>query len=166
MKDLMQYVNECKLELDSLGIKYGNVANWTVNTRAKKRLGSCKKVGLTSFEISISKSLLEDVANTQILKNTIIHELLHTVKGCFSHKGKWKLLAQTVNENLPDYCIKRTVDFNETEFEQSIKEPVFRYVLRCKKCGCEIKRQRLSKAVKNYEKYRCGKCGGKLEKLC
>ena len=162
MKDLLQHVNECKSELDALGIKYGKVVNWTVNTRAKKRLGACKKIGFRLFEISISGFLLEDNADTVILKNTIVHELLHTVKGCFSHKDKWKQLAQFVNSSLPYYNIKRTTDLNGLGLD-SIKEPNFKYVLRCKKCGCEIKRQRQSKAVKNYKYYRCGKCGGELE---
>lgn len=39
MKDLTSLVDICKADLDSLGIKYGKVSNWTVNTRAKRRLG-------------------------------------------------------------------------------------------------------------------------------
>jgi len=165
MKDLLKYVDECKLELKSIGIKYGNVKDFTVNTRAKSRLGSCKKIGFNTFEISISKFLLEDNIDTQVLKNTIVHELLHTVKGCFSHKHKWKLLAQTVNEKLPEYTITRTTDFKKIGIENQLKEPVFKYILKCENCGLEIKRQRLSKAVQNYEKYRCVKCGGKLKRI-
>ena len=165
MKDLLNYVEECKSQLNLLGIKYGKVQSFSVNTRAKSRLGSCKKIGFGSFEISISKFLLEDEADPQVLKNTIVHELLHTVTGCFSHKGKWKLLSQIVNENLPDYCVKRTTDFEDIGVEKPVKEPVFRYILKCEKCGLEIRRQRLSKAVKNYKKYRCAKCGGKLKRI-
>ena len=39
MKDLMSLVPICKADLDSLGIKYGRVSDWTINTRAKCRLG-------------------------------------------------------------------------------------------------------------------------------
>ena len=38
MKDLKSLVEICKTDLDSLGIKYGRVSNWTVSTRAKKRM--------------------------------------------------------------------------------------------------------------------------------
>lgn len=43
MKDLMSLVAICKADLDSLGIKYGRVSNWSINTRAKCRLGQCRK---------------------------------------------------------------------------------------------------------------------------
>lgn len=165
IKDLNIYINECKAILEGLGIKYGNVKSFTISTRAKSRLGACKKTGLNSFEISISKFILEDNVDTQVLKNTIMHELLHTVKGCFTHKGKWKLLSQIINETYPEYNIKRTINLKEVGVEINGKEPTFRYVLKCEKCGCEIKRQKLSKAVINYKNYRCGKCGGKLNRI-
>lgn len=88
MKDLMKFVAICKADLDSLGIKYGRVSNWTVNTRAKSRLGQCRKIGEGLFDINISDALLKEDVDNQITLNTIIHELLHTVPGCFTHKGK------------------------------------------------------------------------------
>lgn len=36
MKDLMSLVAICTVDLDSLGIKYGKVSNWTVNTPVQK----------------------------------------------------------------------------------------------------------------------------------
>lgn len=165
MKDLTKLVEECKAELDSIGIKYGKVREWTVNTRAKHRWGQCKKVGFGLFDISISHSLLNDDADVQSAKNTIVHELLHTVPGCFGHKGKWKMLSEYVNLKLPQYTIKRVTSFEEKGLEREIKEPIYRYMLRCKKCGQEIKRQKKSKVILQYKKYRCAKCGGKLERV-
>ena len=40
MKDLKKLANECMAELDEIGIQYGNVISWEVNTRAKKPLGT------------------------------------------------------------------------------------------------------------------------------
>ena len=37
MKDLMKLAKECMSELDAIGVKYGNVVEWKVNTRAKSR---------------------------------------------------------------------------------------------------------------------------------
>ena len=60
MKDLMNLVAICKEDLDSLGIKYVRVSNWTINTRPKCRLGQCRKIAGNLFDISISAMLLAD----------------------------------------------------------------------------------------------------------
>ena len=57
MKDLMALVAICKADLDILGIKYGSVRNWTVNTRAKCRLGQCRKIAGDLFDIKVMFSL-------------------------------------------------------------------------------------------------------------
>ena len=44
MKDLNKLYCECIKELDSIGVKYGNIVSVVVNTRAKKRWGQCKIV--------------------------------------------------------------------------------------------------------------------------
>lgn len=165
MRDLHFFINECEKDLEKLGIKHGRVREFSVNTRAKCRWGQCKKVGFGLYDVSISAVLLDETTDAQNLKNTIVHELLHTVSGCFNHTGKWKLLAETVNRKLPQYNIKRTTSYEEIGITDNRKEPVCRYILKCKNCGAEISRQRLSKAVKNYRKYRCAKCGGKLERI-
>ena len=108
MKDLKTLAAECEAELRSLNIQPGEINSWIVNTRAKNRWGQCKRYLPGLFNISISARLLQDSVSDQAAKNTIMHELLHTVKGCYGHKGKWKVLAMTVNRLLPQYTIKRT----------------------------------------------------------
>lgn len=165
MKNLMSLVEICKSELDSLGIKYGNICSWSVNTRAKRRLGQCKKVGRDLFEINISATLLRDDIEDRLALNTIMHELLHTVKGCFNHTGKWKEYAEYINKNLNGYNIKRVAKPCEMGGVLETKAPIYKYVLRCTKCGQEIKRQKQSTVISNYKRYRCSKCGGKLERI-
>ena len=165
MKDLMSLVAVCKADLDSLRIPYGKVSNWTVNTRAKCRLGQCRQITAGLFDINISEALLKDDVDDQITLNTIMHELLHTVPGCFTHKGKWRVYAEFVNKRLPHYNIKRVAKESETGIIVGRKAPVYRYILRCTKCGQEIKRQKESKVITNYKRYRCGKCGGRLERI-
>ena len=165
MKNLSELVKECKRDLDLLGIKYSKNISWSVNTRAKCRWGLCKKIGINAYEISVASSLLKDEIDEQMAKDTIVHELLHTVSGCMGHKGKWKLLADYVNRNLPQYNIKRATNFEEKGFVLESKPTEYRYLLRCKNCGAEIGRQRESKAVINYKNYRCSKCRGELERL-
>ena len=164
MKDLMSLVDICKADLDSLGIKYGRVGNWTVNTRAKCRLGQCRVVDGDLFDINISEAVLKDDIDNQIALDVIMHELLHTVKGCFNHGAKWKKYAEYIKWKLPQYNIRRVATKGDAALIIERKEPVYKFILRCTKCGQEIKRQKETKVVINYKRYRCGKCGGKLER--
>ena len=161
----MILVEICKADLDSLGIKYGRVSNWTVNTRAKCRLGQCRKISTGLFDINISEALLKEDVDDQITLNTIMHELLHTVPGCFTHKGKWKLYADYVNKKLPQYTIKRVSKESEVNITIDRKQPVYKYILLCTKCGQKVKRQKETKVITNYKRYRCGNCGGRLERI-
>lgn len=164
MKDLMKLVVECQRDLTSLNIRTGKVRNWTVNTRAKARWGYCAKVAKGLFDIQIAAALLQDEVDDQAVKDTIVHELLHTIPGCFKHTGKWKQYANTINHLLPQYEIKRGSSYEEKGLEDTRPEPKYRYVLKCLQCGAEIKRQKKSAAVEHPEHYRC-QCGGRLTRI-
>lgn len=163
MKDLKKLTMECRSELESIGIKCGTVRNITVNTRAKKRWGCCTTVSKGVFDISISEKLLQDDVDDKAAKDTIIHELLHTVKGCKGHKGKWVMLAKTVNERL-GYDIKRTTSGKEKGIEEEAPPMKIKYILICENCGAEIRRQKASSVVMHPERYRCAKCRGRLKR--
>lgn len=113
MKNFEQLIKECEADLESIGIKIGNVVKYSINTRAKSRWGQCKQVGENRFEINISQRLLSDDVSDRAAKDTILHEMLHTVEGCMGHKGRWKELAQKVNAQLPQYKIKRVTSAAE-----------------------------------------------------
>ena len=162
MKDYIHLAEETKKDLESIGIKFGNVSQITLNERAKKRWGQCKKVSFNAFQINISSRLLEDDINDQSVKNVIAHELLHTVPGCFAHKGKWKLLAELVNSSLPNYKIKTTDSPESLGITSYEKSKEIKYTVVCTKCGMKIGRTRKSKLITNPERYRCAKCKGKL----
>lgn len=164
MKDLLKLAAECKTELGSIGIRCGTVRNWSVNTRAKKQWGSCKTVSPGVFDISIAAALLDDQMDDRAAKDTIMHELLHTVPGCSGHRGKWRVLAETVNERL-GYQIKRTASPAEKGVPEVKKTPNARYILRCSGCGAAFCRERMSSAVKHPGRYRCGLCGGRLKRV-
>jgi len=164
MKDLMKLVGESQRDLASLNIRTGNVRNWSVNTRAKARWGYCVKVSKGLFDIQIAAALLQDDVDDQAVKDTIVHELLHTIPGCFKHTGKWKQYANTINRLLPQYKIKRGSSYEEKGLEYLRPKPQCRYILKCLRCGSEIGRQRMSAAVEHPEHYRC-KCGGRLTRI-
>jgi len=160
MKNLENLSLEVKRDFDALGIKYGNVVKWSVNNRAKKRWGQCKRVGINTFEIDISALVLQDDIDNQIPKNVIAHELLHTVNGCFAHRGKWKLLAEGINKKLPNYNIK-----TRDTFEEIIKPIIAstpKYIIHCKSCDFTATRYKRSKVIDYPYRYRCPRCRGKL----
>lgn len=164
MKDLYKLAAQCQAELSAVGIPYGRVSRWTVNTRARTRWGMCKKLPNGTFEIEIAAALLQDSVSDPAAKSTIIHELLHTVPGCTDHTGKWKVLAETVNRRLPMYQIKRTTSAQEKGLQTVRETPVYRYLLKCSGCGKEIRRQKKSAVIEYPERYRCT-CGGKLIRI-
>ena len=160
MKDLKKLVAECENDLLSIGIQPGTVNRWIINERFKCRWGQCKTVSPGLYDISIAEQLLHDEVDDQAAKDTILHELLHSVKGCRGHKGLWKELANKVNCMLPQYNIKRT---NSSEEKGIVRTS--RYKLRCVKCGKEYHRERKCKLILHPEKYRCGICNSPLERV-
>lgn len=166
MKNFMAIVEECMCELEMLGIEYGKIKNWEINTRAKNRWGLCKHNPDGTHTISISSRLLADNVADDGAKNTIIHELLHTVKGTKGHGAEWKRLAEIVNSAY-GYNIKRCSTSAEKGVEpiEETRPQAIKHRFVCKECGKVYNRMRESKFTKNWERYRCGVCGGKFDKV-
>ena len=161
MKDLQKFVAECEADLKSIGIKQGVVKEWVINTRATSWSGRCKRLEDGTFQISIVEELLSDEVSDQRLKNTIMHELLHTVEGSMKHTGRWYLNAQSVNKRLPQYKIQRLSDPPESRKDS----PKFKYAVKCKVCGRVYYRTKMSNLIKTPERYRCGVCHGELKRI-
>ncbi len=161
MKNLLELAAVCEEALRSIGIQPAAKIRWVVNTRATSRWGHCRQLDPDCYEISISSRLLQDDVDTQAVKDTIMHELLHTVKGTKGHTGLWLQLATQVNQRLPGYSIKRTTSYEE----KGIQPAEARYILRCSHCGVLFRRQRMSDLVRTPQKYRCGACGHPLKRI-
>lgn len=146
-------------ELKELGVPVSNrlLPGVKVNTRAKRRLGCCFYQS-GKYWIEVSQSLLD---NEEVLRQTLVHELLHTCPKCRDHGPQWKAYARLVNERM-GYRIERTVK-TEAPVGPLRREEV-KYILECQSCGAQIKRMRMSKAVKSPWRYRCP-CGGKLKRV-
>lgn len=163
MRDLLYYTSVCMHELEAIGIEYGAIIEVKENTRAKSRWGQCKRIP-GGYSININKILLDERNSEQGLKETIIHELLHSCKGCMNHGTSWKSLAEKVNRAY-GYNIKRcssSEDKGVYEETKHIKTRLVNYIIKCDKCGHTYTRTRMSKAVRHPERYRCGCCGGNL----
>jgi len=178
---------ECVDELNKIGIDilnekiYGKI-DISISKRNNKRYGCCKqekpdknyktvtKIGrrkiiryekFNKHNIEISKWVLE--LEDSIIKNTIMHELIHCIPYCNNHGTEFKKYANLINENY-NYDVSRVGD-KKKDFEKSnieYKETQnYNYKIICKGCKQEFYRQRLNR---NFtRKYRCGKCGSTFE---
>lgn len=169
---LMQLVNEAKLELDNINIVYADAIVWKINSKAQ-RWGRCKgelvgnsKLGRINYmyTIEISEKLLKENVSDKSVKETIIHELLHTVKGTKGHTGLWKVLAEKVNHAY-GYNIKRVSSYEEKGIDAPSNSKLPKHKFVCAGCGQEILRYKESKFTQNYLEYRCGKCNSIFEKV-
>lgn len=164
MRDLQKIAKECMKELDVLGIEYGNIVSFKINTRFKSTWGQCKLLPNKKYEIDISQQLLNDTIPIKSLKSTIMHEILHTCKNCYNHGQVWKRYAERVSKAY-GYNIKRCTSSEEKGVKEikSVKKIIHQFV--CNGCGQVVDRERESRFTKNYTEYRCGMCGSDFKKI-
>ena len=136
-----------ELEEIGLGKMIPKNLNFTINYRAKKRLGQCCK----KQDINISSWLLE-IGDDHDIKNTIIHEILHTFKDTIGHKAKWQYYANYVN-NRTDYHITRLANvdgiYARANKTRPRREVSYKYEITCEKCGKVFYRQKMTKRIFN-----------------
>ncbi len=180
--------NECISELKSINIDIENesvVGKIDIDfaKRKSKRYGCCKqeepdrhcfhyvKRGFRKYKvydrfkvhhIEISKWVMD--LDDSIIKNTIMHEIIHCLPECNNHGEVFKKYANYINTNL-DYNISRVgnkkQDYEKSNVDYEEERPEYKYQIICQGCGQTFYRQRLQR---NFtRKYRCGKCNGKFE---
>ena len=100
MKNLEIILQECLHECDDVGIKYGNIEKIYINKRLRSTWGICRKKvinGKEIFLIEINPRLLKEESSLSSIKDTVMHEVLHTVNGCHNHSKNWKNYACLIN---------------------------------------------------------------------
>ena len=174
-RKLQTVFTECIDEMNAIEIPFGRITEVTVNYRAKNRWGQCcRKFDVYGFvyTININCDLCHPEASERGLKETIIHEILHTCPDCMCHTGEWKRFADLVNDCY-GYNVKRA---NTSEdkgmdafYEQHAElakrhKPMYKYTIRCKNCGKIVgKKQKACKITRYPQCYRCASCYGNLE---
>ena len=163
MKDLNKLFNEVLEDFDALGIEYGKIVEVVPNSRAQSRWGQCRKRP-NGYYININVALLADNIGDQGAKETIAHEICHTIKGCMNHGDKWKHYAQLLS--VFGYNIKRTNSAEDKGISAEVHSASknYKYEVRCEKCGSTSYYQKKGTVVntlmtQKYHGYRCGKCG-------
>lgn len=163
MKNFEMLQKVCIDEVLGAGIEPGNIVSWVINHRAKTRWGMCTKNPDGTCIIQIAARLIEDERiPEQACKETMIHEILHTCKGCKGHTGLWLVYANIMNKKY-GYNIKRTTSGEEKGVENytASKRLDYKYCFVCENCGQIIKRKKQCEFTKYYRNYTCGICGRK-----
>src|SRR5574344_373773 len=183
---LISLYNECVYNLKAIGIDildesvFGKI-DIKIAGRNCKRYGCCKqenpdkrnyvkkiynnrkyiiyeKYNIHHIEISKWVLNLEDA----VIKNTIMHELIHCIPKCNNHGKEFKYYASYINNKL-GYNISRLgnkkEDFKKSNIEYD-ENNEFNYKVTCKNCGQTFLRKRIAKNFLN--KYRCGICNSKF----
>lgn len=107
-------------------------------------------------EIGLGDKLKRGVTytiNYKDIKNTIIHEILHTFDDAVGHKARWKYYARYVN-NRTDYHITTTTDIDNIYKRVNEKRPLEKYEITCLGCGAVYYKSRLQRTTLNG--YKCG----------
>ncbi|MBR3600233.1 MAG: SprT-like domain-containing protein [Lachnospiraceae bacterium] len=165
MQNLNELVSIAVADMEDLGYTINKNNSYVVNYRAKNRWGLCKHNPDGTCTIEISHRLLNEGVSRDAIMNTLMHELIHTLPGCNNHGVNFKRVAQVINDAY-GLNIKRATSAEEKGIEVPIAPaPVYKYKFRCRACGQIISRTRESKFTKNYDRYSCGYCGGRFEKI-
>lgn len=98
--------------------------------------------------------LLDD----DMILNTLIHELLHTLPNCQNHGPQWKAYGKKIHK-MTGIEISRL-----GELPIPASQLNYKYVIKCTNCGKEYGFARMSKVLNNLAYHNCG-CGGNLERI-
>lgn len=166
-KDRLFYlVSICEKEIKDIGIEIENQITYKIGN-AKSRYGRCTNKNI----IEISKWVFE--LNEKDIKNTIVHELLHTIKGTNGHCRKWKYYAMLMN-NKYNYDISRVGnsnnDFKKVNKSEQDKVEImgYRYKKTCNTCGnIHYWHRATQRKIQAYKQGNCScvKCKNKSFKI-
>lgn len=138
MKNLSGLLLDACLDLQAIDIEIGVIQKIRSSSRMTSTWGFCKRVN-GGYEIVISDVLLQDDVSDEATMNTLVHELLHTCKGCMNHGPKWKALAEKVNSFYPGYNIKRCTSASEKGIAaDKIGGASYKYEIVCNHCGASL----------------------------
>ncbi len=140
--------------------KVSKVVGW-LNRNNRKTLGRCTYQNCR-YSISLNPNLLSFTDDGEkIIRETIAHELCHTLPGCMNHGKEFHKKADSIYR-LMGYHIDTKADVDSSAYFQKYL-PQTDYMLICDKCGNQVPVARLSDPVKNPTNYNCAKCGGNID---
>lgn len=114
------------------------------------------------FNLKVSNIFNDITDNNEAhdkLISTMLHELVHTIPGCWNHKNKFKAYASIINAHWPKYYVGRA-----TTAKSLIEKPrEFKYIITCKHCGRKnfyLRKPQIYDFCKfNHTPFICNICG-------
>ena len=93
--------------------------------------------------------------NTKGIKETIIHELIHTIVGCQDHRSNFKWYCERIYDCLGYSCWSGQHD--DVQSQDYLAN--FKHFLICENCHQIVKKgNKLTRPFKEYNHYHCAKC--------
>lgn len=120
----------------------------------------------SSFGLRVSR-LFENHTNEEDgmhrLKESLIHELVHTLPGAFNHGIYFKEYGRMFHSYYPDYTVER-VSRGGSSYTPPVRKRNYKYKITCNTCGAVSRYQRLCNTVKycsnKYSICYCSRCNG------
>jgi hypothetical protein len=162
IEELQRLFKICLKEVKAAGIKPGKiVGDVLVNKRYSRRWGTTttRRQGKPDCNhvISVSPHLL--LTDEKSIKNTLVHEILHTCDGCQNHGELWQHYAAIMNRKY-GYKIQTKTSNEE---KGMVIPPNAKYCFRCKKCNKLVFHYKHCNMVDNPDFYVHRNCGGTFE---
>ena len=160
------YADYFKFKKDCITIDWGH----TTGTR----LGACKYHNITyTFDYWGRRTSIKDIGSFSIIiydhknrdikgiKETIIHELIHTLKNCQNHKSEFKWHCEIIQRYLGYSCWSGSHD-DVKQVDYKLNN--YKHFLICSKCN-KILRQsnRMTIKYRKPQNYSCRACGTTCE---
>lgn len=154
-EDFSREVEQCKQQLVKLGYKGVLVKQYVLvlSTKMCTTMGLCTYLkGWSKFELKLNKAFADTVEDYNALKDVIMHEVCHTIRGCNNHTGKWLELVHRVNEEY-GYHIQRQASqsMNYTKYKEEHGLGKYRYCIRCKVCNNSYEYQNRTELIRQIE---------------
>ena len=180
-ENFKEKVQEILDELKAIGVRVETTVNdysLDLNERALSRFGRCtKKTRFGKNRYIIQLNNFHNLIDTEKdVKNTLAHEIIHSMPNCMNHGEVWKRIALKYSKAY-GIDIARTGSYKKyNQFRKeheaqkinstgtNIKISKYKYAITCTCCGKEWKYQKRSKIVElayKGKKLECPYCKGK-----
>lgn len=127
-------------------------------SNTKSLLGKCKHISDDTCEIFISRQ----VTSQKILKEVIVHELIHSLKACkySGHGGEFARIGNIVYEKT-GIAVSRCGSFDDENYSENniIRQRLtVAYIFKCEHCGAEYIRKKWPSFANHLNRCSCSQC--------
>ena len=149
-------VDTAKNMLNELNISYNRNIQVYIKDTSNNSWGVCHRNKDNTFTITINSKVLHSSNAEEVVIRVVLHEFLHTVRGCFNHGKAWKHYAQLIKERF-GFDITRTASYDMYDVAEEYID--YKYKVVCNTCGATSYYKRACTIV-NEQQCICRKCHG------